>query len=40
MIENIVALFNQFVEAVVAPGFGFADIIAVIATVLGLGIIL
>lgn len=39
MVENIVALFNQFVEAVMAPGFDFADVIAVIATILGLSII-
>ena len=40
MVETIVAMFNQFVENVMAPGFDFYDIIATIITILGLGIIL
>lgn len=39
MVENIVAMFTQFVENVMAPGFDFYDIIAGIITILGLGII-
>lgn len=39
-VEQIVGMFNQFVEAVMAPGFDFYDIIAAVITMLGLGIIL
>lgn len=39
MVENIVAMFTQFVENVMAPGFDFYDIIAAVITMLGLGII-
>lgn len=40
MIENIVAMFTQFVENITAPGFDFYDIIAAVLTMLGLSIIL
>lgn len=40
MVENIVAMFTQFVENVMAPGFDIYDIIAGVIAMLGLGIIL
>ena len=40
MVESIVAMFTQFVENIMAPGFDFYDIIAAVITMLGLGIIL
>ncbi len=39
MVDSIVAMFTQFVENIMAPGFDFYDIIAAIITMLGLGII-
>ena len=40
MVENITAMFTQFVENIMAPGFDFYDIIAAIITAIGLNIIL
>ena len=39
MVENIAAMFTQFVENIMAPGFDFYDIIAAIITMLGLSIV-
>lgn len=40
MVENIVAMFTQFVENIMAPGFDFYDIIAAVLAFIGLGVIL
>ena len=39
MIETITAIFTQFIEKIMAPGFDFYDIIAAIITAIGLDII-
>ena len=39
MIENITAMFTQFIENIMAPGFDIYDIIATILTAIGLKII-
>lgn len=40
MIENITAMFTQFIEKIMAPEFDIYDIIAAIITAIGLDIIL
>lgn len=39
MVESIVAVFTQFIENIMAPGFDAYDIVASIITMLGLGLI-